>query len=290
MTTRPDLACPQCGHRPQAASAVTAKPSIFDNAPRAFSGDVNILRPDADLAMGGEAYRWKLPLVGMRLVFWSFLAFAAAFLPIQITGLTAPLNSPLRGGQALAMVVLGAAIVTIVAALILYVGMWLCCTTPHPPSRRCVWVAVILPLAGGLAFGVAVASALGDAIPGDRGRPRVQPPDSGQLGFLILGAIAIAASWLAWLFFHANLGEYLRNTALVRHSRMYLFVYVANLIVSVALPLSAGRGMTMETFGIIQAVTGSLNAVLVVWYLWIAGLTVTALKAAVRGDSAGASV
>jgi len=258
-----DILCPNCQQRVTVPSFTSGKPEAMPRRDDARderyeegrgegrSGSETIPRyrgaDDYDLPVRDDRSRWSATLTGLALIFWTSIFITICFVIILLVGMALgtnqqlfagnPANPPAGPAVAAGLGVGALGCISLVLAIITFVGMCMCCTVPSESGAKgraitTVLLVVVTIIGAIILFFVAFLQAFQHA------RQLGGPPPPGWVPFSTTGIIAMSVVGALdgiliialWLMFHKAIADYFRNTRLARASVWYLVAYIVNAI------------------------------------------------------------
>lgn len=237
--------CPACG----GAFAIPANSGITAETPRSRDQGIAEGMPaghsrfdDDDLDIGTS--RWQTTGTGLTLIWWSVLALFILAEAMSATMVAMPID-PANFGQpqtaALAIVMGGFGCVAMVAYVVGFVGMCLCCTAPDASARSRVIASIVslgLCVLAGVGAGIAIGVKMAQLAQNQQQLPGNQPGDPlaflaaigtpATIGLAIAVVLALVAT-VAWLLFHAAVGQAFSNPPLRRLAWIVLGIWLVSM-------------------------------------------------------------
>jgi hypothetical protein len=302
------ISCPSCGKSLAVPGKLAAgspiaetplPPDDYRRRPASISDYENRadVYDDIDTGRPSNASRWGSSLSGLRLLYWAMWLFLVPTLIVQSMMLaTGDPAAVAAGGAAVAPLfvmvsaVMGCA--SLIASVLSFVGVCLCCSAPDGRARSRAITALVLGLCSvvvAIVLVVVAASTLFVLFRG-QGQPAAPPAMEeileavGTRGIaigILVGLLAIAA-FVFWILFHVAVASRFGDTTLRSHCLAYLTVWVAMALAGWTLQIVNATVLPPDwAMAFLRFMNGyALVQCLVIygWYLWICARTIRAIR------------
>jgi hypothetical protein len=255
-----DILCPNCQQRVTVPSIASGKPEAMPRRDDAWDERYEEGRGEGegrreplpryrgaadeyDLPVRDDRSRWSATLTGLALIFWTGMFIAVCFSIIVVVGMALgtnqqlfaanPGNPPAGGMVAAALGISALGCISLVLAIITFVGMCMCCTVPSESGAKgraiTTVLLVVVTILAAIIFAIVLfvqtfqhARQMGGPPP-----PGWNPlSTTGLVVTSIVGTLDGILIIALWLMFHKAIADYFQNTRLARNCVWYLVAYI----------------------------------------------------------------